>query len=887
MTTHGDPQTPPVDDEARYRDGALPVGDRVADLLSRMTVEEKAAQIAAPFGTAVNVHQPPAEGWGATVAGLAALGVVPREAAAAGNELQRKHVEETRLGIPVLISEEALVGLKVRGATTFPDAIAQAATWDPELIEAMGRVIGTHMARMGVRQALSPLADVARDPRWGRVEETYGEEPYLVGSMATAFIRGLQNADPEAPLVAAMKHFIGYGASDGGRNTDAAHIGPNELREVHATPFEMAIRVGGARGIMPSYNSIDGVPVTGSRRMLRDLLRDELGFDGIIISDLEAVSQLHSKHGTAPDVVHAFAQAIQAGVDLDLDNHVSTEVILEAVREGILAEAELDRAVSSVLRTKFELGLFENPYVDLDAVPESLDSDSERALARTIAEKSTILLKNDPVSGTPLLPLTDEPRNIAVIGPNADRPMGQLGNYSYQVLDSMTKKFALAANPQARMETNEDTGADSAELLVETVPLTTFLDGIRNRAADGTTVTYAQGSPVAREDRSGFDEAVQVASSADIAVLVVGDQSGIGNYATVGEGIDSVDAALPGVQRELIEAVVATGTPTILVLSHGRPYVLGDLAEKVPAIVSSFFAGEEAGSAVAAVLFGDVNPAGRLPIAMLEDVGAAPIPYWRTLQPATYVNGSTAATFGFGHGLSYTTFEYRDLAVSDREVRTDGSLDVSFTVVNTGERTGDEVVQVYGRDTVARTVRRGRVLVGFQRVTLEPGAAARVTVTVPTSMFAVWDARDGWEIEPGELRFYVGGSSVDTPLQTSVQVTGPAQSLQAADRALFSTVAVEPTSPDAWTVAGGGFDLQGIVPVTAGSTVKEWLAHPVGGALLRELLGGVSEDALAPAFGVSLTQMAQYSQGQITEETVRSLAQHVEAAHVAAENVTA
>lgn len=883
MTTNGETHTVPVDEGASYRDPGLPIGDRVADLLSRMTIEEKAAQIAAPFGTAVDVHRPPAEGWGATVAGLATLGVVPREAATAGNELQRKHVEDTRLGIPVLISEEALVGLKVRGATTFPDAIAQAATWDPELIEAMGRVIGTHMARIGVRQALSPLADVARDPRWGRVEETYGEEPYLVGSMATAFVRGLQNADPEAPLVAAMKHFIGYGASDGGRNTDAAHIGPNELREVHATPFEMAIRAGGARGIMPSYNSIDGVPVTGSRKMLRDLLRDELGFDGIVISDLEAVSQLHSKHGTAADVVHAFAQALQAGVDLDLDNHVSTEVILEAVREGILTEAELNRAVDSVLRTKFALGLFERPYVDVDDVPESLDSDSERALARTIAEKSTILLKNSPVNGEPILPLSDAPRTIAVIGPNADRPMGQLGNYSYQVLDSMTKKFALAANPQARMETSEDTGADSAQLLVETVPLVSFLDGIRARAGADTTVLYAQGSPVAREDRSGFEEAVRAASTADVAVVVLGDQSGIGNYATVGEGIDSIDAALPGVQRELVEAVVASGTPTVLVLSHGRAYVLGDLVEKVPAIISSLFAGEEAGSAVASVIFGDVNPAGRLPIALLKDVGAAPIPYWRTLQPGTYVNGSTAAAFGFGHGLSYTTFQYRDLAFAAAEVAVDGAVELSFTVVNTGERAGDEVVQVYGRDVVATTVRRGRVLLGFQRVHLEPGEAVRVAVQVPASMFAVWSADSGWAVEPGEVRFYVGGSSVQTPLQGSVNLTGENLPLASADRALFSTVKTELTDADAWATPDEVVDLRRIAPVAADSTIKEWLAHPVGGVLLRELMAGASEDALAPAFGLSFTQMAYYSQGQITEDTVARLTRQVQDAHAAAE----
>ena len=290
---------------AAYRDSSLPVEQRVQDLLARMTVEEKAAQTASPFGTVVDVHSPPVTGWGSVTASLSAIGVPPREAAAKANELQRKHVEDTRLGIPVLISEEALLGLKVRDATTYPDAIAQAATWDPDLVEEMGREIGLQMVSLGVRQALSPLADVARDPRWGRVDETYGEEPFLVGSMATAFVRGLQNADPEVPLIATLKHFIGYSASDGGRNGEPVQVGQRELHEIHGRPFEMAIRLGGARGIMPSYNDIDGDPVTGSRALLTELLRGEYGFDGLTISDLGAVMQLYSKHGTAASPLHA------------------------------------------------------------------------------------------------------------------------------------------------------------------------------------------------------------------------------------------------------------------------------------------------------------------------------------------------------------------------------------------------------------------------------------------------------------------------------------------------------------------------------------------------------------------------------------------------------
>ena len=527
-----------------YRDSSMSVEDRVQDLLGRMTLEEKAAQTAAPFGAVVDVHSPPGTGWGSATAALSTLGLSPSESARMGNELQRKHVEDTRLGIPILLAEESLVGFKVRDATTFPDAIAQAATWDPELIEEMARTIGVQMARLGVRQALSPLADVARDPRWGRVEETYGEEPYLVGCMTTAFVRGLQNADEDVPLIATLKHFIGYSASDGGRNTEPAQLGQNELREVHTVPFERAIREGGARAVMPSYNAIDGVPVTGSTAYLTGLLREELGFDGLVISDLAAVSQLCTKHGTANDTSQALAQALHAGVDLSLDNSVSSDQIVAAVRSGVLAETDLDRAVASVLRAKFKIGLFERPYADLNAVPQTLDSAKERALARTIAEKSVVLLQNKPVDGKPLLPLDNAARTIAVIGPNADRPMGQLGNYSYHVLDSITKRFALAANPQARMEDPSNAGPDDADLLVESVPVVTFLEGIQRRVGEGSTVLYERGCPIATKDRSGFASAVKAASAADVAVLVVGDQAGINSLGTVGEGLDSTECGL-------------------------------------------------------------------------------------------------------------------------------------------------------------------------------------------------------------------------------------------------------------------------------------------------------------------------------------------------------
>ncbi len=867
------------DDYRPYLDATQPVGVRVRDLLGRMTLEEKAAQTASPFGTAVDAHEPPEAGWGAAVAAIAALNLPPREAAEKVNELQRKHIEDTRLGIPVLLAEEALLGFKVQGATTFPDAIAQAATWNPELITEMATEIGVQMTALGARMALSPLADVARDPRWGRVGETYGEDPYLVGATSTAFVRGLQNAVADMPVVAALKHFVAYGASDGGRNTEPAQVGERLLREFYGMPFEMAIREGGVEGIMPSYNDLDGVPVTGSRELLDDLLRDQYGFTGLVISDLDAIAQLSTKHAVSPSLVAAYADALKAGVDLDLDNRVSTDRVVEAVRQGLLSEEELDRAVAAILRAKFRLGLFERPYIDIASVPETLDTPDARNLARRVAEQSIVLLQNDPVDGAPLLPLAGDLGTIAVVGPNAHRPLGQLGHYAYQVLDSMTKRFALAANPQARLEDVEElrgkTGADDATLLVDTVPLVTFADGIRERAA-GATVLYEPGCPVENIDRSGIPAAVEAARRADVVVVVVGDQAGINGFGTVGEGLDSATCELPGVQRELVEAVVATGTPTVVVLSHARPYVLGWLTELPVAIVSSWLGGEEAGTAAAAVLFGDVNPAGRLPIAMLRDVGAAPVSYWRTLNPVdSYVDGSASAVFPFGHGLSYTTFEYRDLQLQSPRVSTDGVIRLTFTVANTGGVVGDEVVQIYGRDLVGRTARRSRVLLGFQRLALAAGEERQVLVEVPAEMFALWDVREGWVVEPGAVQLFVGGSSAKTPLREQLDLTGAVHRPGRA-RALRSTVtpggelpeSPEGDAPDAASTSA---------PLTSESMIAEWLAHPRGRKLLSEALGGAEEDVLAQAAGLTLEQLVMYSQGALPADLPATLLERVNA----------
>ena len=794
MTPSSDTTAMQPPDDAPYRDASREVEERVADLLSRMTISEKAAQLVSPFGSMVDTRTPPETGWGVVTASLCSLRMPPRETARLANNLQRMHVEDTRLGIPVLFAEEALVGFKVRDATMFPEAIAQASTWNPALIERMGAAIGGQMVTVGARQALSPLADVAQDPRWGRVSETYGEEPYLVGQIASAFVRGIQGAVPGKPVVATLKHFVGYGASDGGRNTETANIGERALREVYGRPFEMAIREGGARSVMPAYNDLDGVPASGSPDLLTGLLRQEYGFSGLVISDLEAVPQLHTKHGTAESIPAAYAQALNAGIDVDLANSNSAGRIREALDQGLLRMESLDRAVATVLRTKFELGLFEDPYVDVDAVPVSLDSDETRALARDVASESVVLLQNRPVDGAPILPLSPNLSSIAVIGPNAHRPLGQLGHYSYHVLDSMTVQFAAANDPQARAAESEGlagAGPDDAKLLVDSVPIVTFLEGIRDRVGPGVDVRYELGSLIASNDRSYFDAAVQAARSAEVAVVVVGDQSGINSLGTVGEGLDSATLSLPGVQRELVEAIVATGTPTVVVLSHGRPFALDWLAHQAPAILTTWFGGEEAGTATAAALFGDTNPSGKLPIAMLEAAGAAPVPYGRSLEGPAYVDGSVRALFPFGYGLSYTTFEYSDLAVSSATVPTDGTIRLSFAVTNTGDRDGVEVVQVYGRDVHGRTVRPARLLLAFERVPLASHESRRVVVDIPTSLFELWDRREGWLVEPGRVKFFIGGSSADTPLETEVTLVGPVHAFERADRPMSSRVSLE------------------------------------------------------------------------------------------------
>ncbi|UCN16552.1 glycoside hydrolase family 3 C-terminal domain-containing protein [Cellulomonas iranensis] len=652
---------------------------------------------------------------------------------------QRWFVNETRLGIPALVHEECLTGLSAWGAATFPTPLAWGSSFDADLVTRMGEVIGRSMRTLGVHQGLAPVLDVIRDPRWGRVDECISEDPYLVGTLGTSYVRGLQSTGVHATL----KHFVGYSASQSGRNFGPVHAGPREVADVLLPPFEMAVLDGGVRSVMHSYAEIDGVPVAANPELLTGVLRDRWGFDGTVVADYFGVAFLHLLHHVAADLGDAAGQALAAGVDIELptgDAYLTP--LAEAVRSGAVDEALVDRAVLRALAQKEELGLLDARFDDEPPTEVDLDSPEHREIAAQLAERSLVLLTND---GT--LPVAPDAR-IAVVGPNADRTAALFGCYSFL-------NHVLAHHPDVPV------GIESP----------TVLEALRREHA--AQITYARGCAVDDDDRSGFDEAVAIASDADVAVLVVGDHAALFGRGTVGEGCDRDDLELPGVQRELVEAVLATGTPVVLVMLTGRPYAVDWALGRCAAAVQSFFPGEEGGTAIAGLLSGRVNPSGRLPISMPRSAGAQPYTY---LHPALGGDGdvtnlSTVPTLPFGHGLSYTTFTHTDLRVAPGAT-TDGGLAVTVTVTNTGGRTGADVVQLYGHDVVASVTRPVAQLLGYHRVELAPGQSVDVELTVPAARLAFTDRSGRRVVEPGELRVWVGPSCAEREVEASVELAG-------------------------------------------------------------------------------------------------------------------
>ena len=774
-----------------YRQASRPVEERVADLLSRMTVEEKIAQLRCPLGWEMYDKKGdktvvPSEKYkkmmseapiGSFWAVLRAdpwtrktleTGLYPELAAKALNALQKYAVENTRLGIPILFAEEAPHGHMAIGTTVYPTGLCCASTWNPSLMQAMGDAMGTEVRSQGGNVGYGPVLDVAREPRWSRMEEGYGEDPWLAAVLGTSVVQGMQGCVNDGHHVfATLKHLAAYGVPEGGHNGGTVRVGERTLRSELLLPFEYAVK-GGAATVMTSYNHVDGVPCTSNRRLLTDILRGEWGFKGFTYSDLYSVEMI-AQLGAAKDTASAASLALAAGLDMDLGGDAYGNNLKKELDRGAVSLSDIDRAVANVLRMKFRQGLFENPYVDPKTAKLTCRSEAHREIAEKVAEEGTVLLKND----NGVLPLSKSLRRIAVIGPNADTPYNQLGDYTA---------------PQAR------------EAIV------TVCDGIKAAVGKQTEVVYAKGCAVRDTASADIQAAVRAAEDADAVVLVVGGSSArdfrtkyISTGAAIaskevldmdcGEGFDRSSLTLLGKQEELISAVAAatkkTGKPLVVVYIQGRTMLMNQAAEKADALLTAWYPGEQGGKAVASLLFGDATPSGRLPVSIPRSEGQLPV-YYSQGKQREYMDGTSAPLYPFGYGLSYTTFSYSDMKIEKLATETAGAANgnkgttalmesangllmsasqplakVTLTVTNTGKRDGDEVVQLYVHDRAATVVQPQIQLRAFEKVSLKAGESKKVEFTLGFDELSLINADMKRVVEPGEFDIMVGASSAD------------------------------------------------------------------------------------------------------------------------------
>jgi beta-glucosidase len=769
-----------------YQDRTAPTEARVQDLLARMTTEEKVGQLSTLLGWEMYQKDGAKVSTSAAyrkavderhIGGLWATlradpwtkktlltGLNPTQAAAATNALQKYAVEHTRLHIPMLLAEECPHGHMAIGTTVFPTSIGQSSTWDPALIRRMAAAIAQEARAQGAHIGYGPVLDLAREPRWSRVEETYGEDPVLNGQMGVAMVQGFQGSSLKsgANIVSTLKHFTAYGVPEGGHNGGSISTGQRELFQSYLPPFRAAVKAG-AQSVMTAYNSIDGVPCSANPYLLTDVLRQQWGFLGFTVSDLGSISGLVGNHHVAATAPEAAALAINAGLDDDLSGYGYDKELLAAVQQKLVSPEVLDRAVGRVLRVKFEMGLFENPYVDPAKAAKQVHTPANVQLARQVARESVVLLKNDNNA----LPLAKTLQRIAVIGPNADNMYNQLGDYT-------------APQPESNV--------------------VTVLEGIRAKLP-AAQVTYAKGCAIRDTTSANIAEAVAAAKQAQVAVVVLGGSSARDfkteyqstGAATVtaaaknetisdmesGEGYDRASLDLLGKQQQLLQAVVATGTPVVVVLIKGRPLNLNWMAAHVPALVDAWYPGQEGGHAVADVLFGDYNPAGRLPISVPKSVGQLPV-YYNAKRPVThgYVELDNKPLYSFGHGLSYSKFEYSDLQVNATETQGAVQVRVRVKVKNTSARAGDEVAQLYLSDDVSSVVTPNKQLKKFQRLTLKAGEQQEVAFDLTAEDLMLLNGGLKWVVEPGTFTVLLGASSEDIRLKAQFKVAQAIEKVQ-------------------------------------------------------------------------------------------------------------
>lgn len=757
--------------DRRYKDATLSVDERVDILLSQMTLNEKVGQLLCPLGwpmyekegNKVEVsqlfkdrmaQQPLGSLWAVLRADpwtrkTLTNGLNPKLAAEAINKIQKYAIENTRLGIPLLIAEECPHGHMAIGTTVFPTALSQASTFDQDLMHRMGEVIALEARLQGSGIGYGPVIDIAREPRWSRMEETFGEDPYLTGVLATEIVKGMQGDEigDGKHVFSTLKHFAAYGIPEGGLNGECANVGMRALLSEYVPQFKRAVEAG-VGTIMTSYNAIDGVPCTGSKYLLTDLLRNQWGFNGFVFSDLQSIEGIATTHRCAASYEDAGAIALAAGVDVDLEGN-SYKHLMTAYEKGKVTMDDIDRAVRNVLRKKFELGLFDNPYVDPAKAEKIVRSKEHREVAREVARKGIVLLKNDGI-----LPLNKNMKRVAVIGPNADVAYNQLGDYTA---------------PQAREE------------------IRTVLDGVRSHVGKSTEVVYVKGCAIRDTTNSNIAEAVEAAKKSDVTILVVGGSSArdfkteyfstgaakVDENAALadmdsGEGYDRASLNLLGDQEKLMGALIDAGVKLVVVYIEGRPLNMNLASERANALLTAWYPGEQGGEAVADVVFGDYNPAGRIPVGIPRNVGQIPVFYSK--HPShDYIDSKAAPLYSFGYGLSYTRFEYSDLAIAPSREESVYQT-VECTITNTGDRDGEEVVQLYLRDEIGSVETPHMQLRGFKRVALKKGESAKVKFDLRFDDLALYNQELRQVVEPGTWQVMVGAASSDIRLKGKFEI---------------------------------------------------------------------------------------------------------------------
>lgn len=780
-----------------YQDATLSIKERVEDLIARMTPLEKACQLSSAYAYGGNVDMDADLKDGIGHVGMSSGTMTMEGNGELVNSIQKYLIENTRLGIPAIIHVETLNGASIAEATSYPIPIGLAASWDTEGVYQMASQIKDEMTASGLKMALAPVIDICRDPRWGRMGETYGENPTLTSAMGSAYISGIQGDNPKNGMAACAKHFLGYGASEGGLNMAGAHLGNRELREVHAKPFAAAIQDANLIGVMNCYLALDGEPVTGSSKYLTQLLRDELGFNGVVVADYGSVDKLSDVFEIAKDKAEAGEMALKAGLDTETPRRIClNDTFVERLEKGEISMEVVDQALRRTLRLKFQLGLFENPYVDLDKMKEVYQKEDHKGKSYELACKTMTLLKNE----NKILPLRNK-KKIAVIGPGADNYRALFGGYAYPAFYEGMRNMLIGLSKTMGLQGVEAQQSQKAflETMVAKMPevektiemnypgITNIYEGIKEKAEElfsESEVRFERGCDYLSTDQLGFEKALEIAKDSDLVLYICGGKNGSSDGCTMGENVDTSNIGLPGVQEELAKELLKTGTPMVVVHLDGKPLSSTLLKEEAAAILEAWHPGQLGAQAIADTLFGINNPCGKLPVTAVRHAGQIPIyAEQHRGSGATgrgsgnnnitqgYVDEAGFPLYPFGYGISYTHFSISDLKLSSEEIDSHGQTLVSCKVTNTGDIIGDEVVQLYFVDKLASFTRPNKELAGFKRVTLIPGESKIVEFTFSADQTAFVGKDHQWIVEAGEVDLLLGNSCENLERVGTVRIT--------------------------------------------------------------------------------------------------------------------